>query len=129
MFCFIVFFTYYFLYELPGLDCEQQLNCGNGACLPQRILCDGQEECGNGVDENKNCTGILYQKFPARTLLVCLIMCLKLLYLYISLDQKCTVWTVYSKSYRTFVLVISSSRYYMTSFDRNYVLWVCILFI
>ncbi|KAJ8042168.1 CUB and sushi domain-containing protein 1 [Holothuria leucospilota] len=38
-----------------SLDCVQQFNCGNGVCLPQSRLCDGQEECGNGADENHLC--------------------------------------------------------------------------
>ncbi|XP_071829991.1 uncharacterized protein [Apostichopus japonicus] len=32
------------------LDCENQFNCLNGACIAQSSVCDNEENCANGLD-------------------------------------------------------------------------------
>lgn len=40
---------------MPGCDTsvcgEGQMSCQSGRCLPLSLICDGQDDCGDGTDE------------------------------------------------------------------------------
>lgn len=51
------------VYYLPSiifsteLDCENQFNCLNGACIAQSSVCDNEENCANGLDTSVSLSG------------------------------------------------------------------------
>ena len=48
-----IFFLYVYASEEPGCD-ETEFSCGDGECMPNKRLCDGNIDCLDGRDE-ANC--------------------------------------------------------------------------
>lgn len=51
--------------------CGNNFDCMNGVCIPQSSVCDGSEDCLNGVDErSSSCTGLVlkYNAFESNSL-------------------------------------------------------------
>ncbi|XP_071829988.1 uncharacterized protein [Apostichopus japonicus] len=42
------------------LDCENQFNCLNGACIAQSSVCDNEENCANGLDTSVSLSETTY---------------------------------------------------------------------
>lgn len=52
-----------FLSAAENVTCsDNKFSCGNGKCIPRLWACDGDDDCGDNTDEDKNFCG-MYKYF------------------------------------------------------------------
>ena len=42
---------------ISGCVAFGNFKCSSGKCIPRSHICDGDEDCDDGIDEKQNCTG------------------------------------------------------------------------
>lgn len=53
-----------FLAVAPNNTCDHSsFRCNNKACVPQRFVCDHDDDCGDGSDESVECGKWIYLIF------------------------------------------------------------------
>ena len=55
--------TYMFHLLARSLSKGATYTCGNGKSIHPNYLCDGNDDCGNGADEHKECGKVIKHKF------------------------------------------------------------------
>ena len=49
----------FFWFSNVGAICSSEMfSCDGSVCIPPNLLCDGRNDCEDGLDERRNCTGI-----------------------------------------------------------------------